>query len=287
MHKTVSQALCRAVKTLKKHSIESAGIDARLLLSHCLKRSGTFLFTHPEYQLTKEESRRFSSMIRRRRAREPVAYITGRKEFWSRPFVCTRSTLIPRPETELVVETALAFFEKSGRRPGRMLDLGTGTGCIGISLALEWEGSVTILTDIDPAALVTAKQNAACLYAEGTRIHLLCSDWFAGLSDVQKFDLITVNPPYISRQESSLLSDDVICYEPERALFSSRDGLFEIERIFSLAHRYLAPGGIIISEIGWQQGSRVLSLVKDIAVYENIFLVRDLSGNDRVVAATV
>ena len=287
MHETVNQALCRAVKILRKCSVESARIDAQVLLRHCLKRSRTFLFTHPEYPLTKEESTQFSSLIRRRGEREPVAYITGRKEFRSRPFVCSRSTLIPRPETELVVETALAFFEKSGRRPGRMLDLGTGTGCIGISLALEWKGCVTILTDIDPAALVTARQNAVGLSEKGERIHLLCSDWFAGISAARRFDLITVNPPYISRQEASLLPDDVICYEPETALFSSRDGLFEIERIFSRAHRYIAPGGIIISEIGWRQGSRVLSLVKGLGVYENVFLFKDLSGNDRVIAATV
>ena len=287
MHETVGQALCRAVKTLKKRSVESASTDAQVLLCHCLKRSRTFLFAHPEYLLAEEESRRFSSLIHRREEREPIAYITGEKEFWSRPFICSRATLIPRPETELVVETALSFFEKSGRQPGRILDLGTGTGCIGISLALEWKGCLTILTDIDPEPLFVAKRNAARLSLKGERIFFLCSDWFGGITAERKFDLITVNPPYISRQEGSLLSDDVIGFEPERALFSRAEGLSDIERIFRQAHRYLAPGGIIISEIGWQQGSRVLNLVECLAIYRNIFLSKDLSGNDRVVAATV
>jgi len=284
---TIKQALSWAVATLRQHSIESAHIDAWLLAGHCLKRQKAYLLAHPEYILSDEESSCLRDLIERRCSHEPVAYIIGEKEFWSKPFLCNPATLIPRPETELVVETALEFFAKRQTPPQRLLDLGTGTGCIGISLALEWPGIMLVLTDVDADALRVARQNVSQLLGDKERSYLVCTDWFQALSTGEKYDLITVNPPYVSHEDAPSLSEDIMGYEPHKALFSPKRGLFEIERIFGNAHRYLSPKGAIICEIGWNQGERVLCMVKDLNLYGAVFVKKDLSGHDRVIVATL
>ncbi len=283
----IAQALKLAEDSLRKNSIESPCLDVQVLLAHCLERPKHHLFSHPEYMLSDEERRRFFQLIERRGRKEPVAYITGQKEFWSRTFTCSKHTLIPRPETELVVETAMEFFDAKPSPPEYILDLGTGTGCIGITLAAHWMGAAVLLTDIDFNALMVARQNLERLLPDAARIHIVCSDWFDGLSEACKFDIVTANPPYISRQEASLLSEDVIGFEPERALFSDGEGMSEIKKIFSQASRYLRPGGLVISEIGWMQGEDVSRFIKNLDIYKEVFIARDLSGNDRVVAASI
>ena len=283
----IAQALKLAEDSLRKNSIESPSLDAQVLLAHCLGRPKHYLFSHPEYMLSDRERRRFFQLVQRRGSKEPVAYITGQKEFWSRTFACSKHTLIPRPETELVVETAMEFFDAKPSPPEYILDLGTGTGCIGITLAAHWKAATVLLTDIDLNALMVARQNLERLIPDAARIHIVCSDWFDGLSEACKFDIVTVNPPYISHEEASLLSEDVIGFEPERALFSEGEGMSEIKKIFSQACRYLRPGGLVISEIGWMQGEDVSRFIKDLDIYKEVFIARDLSGNDRVVAAAI
>ncbi len=283
----IAQALRKAEDILRENHIESPQLDARVLMCHCIKRPETFLLAHPEHLLSEQETRLFFKLVQRRSTREPVAYITGKKEFWSGTFLCTPATLIPRPETELLIETALEFFKASGRTPKHILDLGTGTGCIGITLAASWTGATTVLTDIDPGALEVARKNIARLLNDNCRVHVVCSDWFGGISREFKFDLITANPPYVSREEIGLLPEDVIRFEPETALFSSSEGMSEIRRIFSRAHEYLRPGGVVLSEIGWQHGSSVSGYVQSLGFYNKAFVARDLSGHERVVAACI
>ncbi len=280
-------ALRRAAEILKRSSIESYTIDAQLILCHCLGRQKSFLFTHPEHLLTNQEAQRFFSLIQRRSQMEPVAYIIGEKEFWSRSFLCTQSTLIPRPETELVVQTALDIFAMRKDEPEWIMDLGTGTGCIGISLALEWPNSEVILTDIDPSALLVAKKNCTRLLKQTERMTLVCCEWFEALATKKRFHLITANPPYISNEEMHLLSEDVTGFEPWHALFSKKGGFYEIERIFRHAHKHLVAGGVTICEIGWKQGKKALEYVRGLGVYKDVFLAKDLSGHDRVIVASV
>ncbi len=284
MRVNISRALKEAEAILRKNSIESAGIDAKVLLSHCLGRPKSFLFAHPEHVLSHEEQECFSQLVERRSTCEPVAYITGEQEFWSRSFLCTPQALIPRPETELVVETAIGLFQR-GRNPMRILDLATGTGCIGITLAAHWQYAETVLTDVDFKALMVAKENCRRLLDKKCRVFLLCSDWFDAISSDSRFDLITVNPPYVSRKESGILPQDVIRFEPHHALFSQEDGLSEIRKVLAKAGRYLAPGGAVICEIGWKHGKKVLEFTRDLGLYSKVSILKDLSGHDRVATA--
>ncbi|RUM88413.1 MAG: peptide chain release factor N(5)-glutamine methyltransferase [Thermodesulfatator sp.] len=283
MSLTIHQALERAEKILGKNS----RLDIQVLLCHCLNKDKTFLLAHPEYRLDEKEQSSFFSLINRRSLGEPVAYLTGYREFWSRPFICSPSCLIPRPETELVVEAAIKFFDDRGKIPARILDLGTGTGCIGISLALEWKDALTILTDIDSTALAVARQNALRLAGNKARICFICCDWFRGLSESKNFDLITVNPPYIGLHEKHILPRDVVHFEPHTALFSPKDGLAQLEHIFSVAHKFLNAGGVIISEIGWQQADHVLKFIGETRYYKKSYAMKDLAGNKRVIVAQI
>lgn len=248
--------------------------DARLLLAHVLGRNTAWLEAHREEVLDPATAARFAALVQRRAAGEPVAYLVGRREFYGRDFAVTPEVLIPRPETELLVELAL---EKLGDKVGsggtaRLLDLGTGSGCLAITLALELPGMQVTAVDVSPAALTIARRNAARLGAE---VAFIESDWFAALPP-QSFELIVANPPYVAADDPHLAQGD-LRFEPAAALTDHADGLTAIRRIVAEAPRWLAEGGWLFFEHGWDQGDAARELLSA-AGFEAIEQRRDLAG---------
>lgn len=229
-------------------------------------------------RLAVEQVRRFEEMVSRRERREPIAYIIGRREFYSLDFFVTPAVLIPRPETEAVVDKALCVA--AGRQPGSMLEIGTGSGCIALAIAANTSGFPIVATDVSDAALHVAGLNARRLGLRD-RVELRPSDLFDNLAD-QRFDVIVSNPPYV--EESALLPPEVAKYEPPVALFAGPDGLAIYRRLAASAREHLNPGGTIIVEVGAGQAYSVASLF-DLAGAVKTEIMNDLAGISRVVAA--
>lgn len=228
--------------------------EARLLLQQVLGRSVAWLIAHDDEILNEDELLCFASRVARRLAGEPVAYLVGHREFFGREFEVSPAVLIPRPETELLIEIALTDMG-AGNAP-TVLDLGTGSGCIAITLALEWPAAQVSAIDASEDALLVARRNAAQL---GGRVRFLRSDWFAALSG-EYFNLIVANPPYIAAADDHLAAGD-LRYEPLVALSSGMDGLDAIRRIIAAAPAHLAPGGQLWLEHGYDQAPAVRELL--------------------------
>jgi release factor glutamine methyltransferase len=272
MSQTIVTLLQKAINTLKPVS-DSPQLDAEILLSFVLNTSRTYLHTWPEKIISIENENRFQDFLNRRLQHEPIAYITGHQEFWSLDFLVTKDTLIPRPETELLVELALQYPRKL--EPVKLLDLGTGTGAIALSIAKErphWEISAA---DITQSALNIAKRNAQRLQINN--IIFYESNWFDNIPK-NKFDIIISNPPYIENNDSHLSK---LRYEPQSALISGMDGLEAITNIISHALLYLNPNGLLMLEHGFQQAAKVRGLLAD-AGFTQIISHIDLSGWERV-----
>lgn len=270
-------ALVAATRALQAAGIEGAAGDARALLAAAMDVPRDRLTLHLGDDLDAAAAVRFDAMIARRMAREPVAKIIGRRDFWGRSFEVTADVLDPRPETECLIAEALR-----GPVPARLLDLGTGSGIIAVTLLAEWPGARGVATDISAAALEVAVRNAG-RHGVDTRLDLCLSDWFVQVTGV--FDLIVSNPPYIAVDEMTGLSAEVRDHDPEGALTDGGDGLSAYRAIASGAGAHLRPGGRIALEIGWQQGA----LVRDIltrAGFAEVTSLPDLDGRDRVVFGT-
>jgi release factor glutamine methyltransferase len=253
---------------------ESARLDAEILLSHVLRRERSWLYTWPEYELKETEQREFNALLARRAQGEPVAYLTGEREFWSLPLKVNASTLIPRPETELLVEVALQLCPQAQLRA---LDLGTGTGAIALALGREKPGWRIIAAEKSPQAAVLAEQNRRQLKIENVQI--LQSDWFAQIP-AQQFDLIVSNPPYIDAADPHLAEGDVR-FEPRSALVAESAGLADIEIIAAGCKEYLRPAGWLIVEHGWQQAAQVREIFAAAGLH-NIESREDYSGWERL-----
>jgi len=248
--------------------------EARQLLGQVLDRPAAWLIVHDEQVLDEDELLAFASVVARRAGGEPVAYLIGYREFYGRDFAVSPSVLIPRPETELLVETALAGVGTGGT--ARILDLGTGSGCIAITLALEIPQAQVTAVDASEAALDVARRNGERL---GVQLRLLQSDWFAALTG-ERFDLILANPPYISAGDPHLAAGD-LRHEPSSALASGVDGLAAIRRIVAAAPAHLVSGGQLWLEHGYDQGDAVRELLVA-AGFADIEQRRDLAGIMRV-----
>lgn len=257
--------------------IREARLEARVLLAHALKVDRAWLIGHDRDTPSPEHQKTIGELISRRVSGEPVAYILGEREFYGRMFMVTPDVLIPRPETELLVEAALERLPQD--RPARILDLGTGSGCIAISLALERPDCEVTAVDLSPTALAVATQNASKL---GSRLHFLLSDWFNTLPPLQ-YDLIVSNPPYIELTDVHLRQGD-LPREPTQALVSGIDGLDAIRRIAAESPPHLLPGGALLLEHGWLQSEAVQSLLIR-AGYRRTLSCQDLSGIRRIVIA--
>jgi release factor glutamine methyltransferase len=241
---------------------DSIALDSELLLCHCLGKDRTYLYTWPEREVAAEHEQLFRELLTRRIAGEPIAYLIGQREFWSLPLVVDNSTLIPRPETERLVEVALELFP---RTQTNVLDLGTGTGAIALALAKENPAWSVCGVDINADAVQLATNNARNLTIDNAQFFV--SNWFAVLSSqvptrapAQKFDLIVSNPPYIDADDPHLQSGDVR-FEPRRALVSEQNGLADIAAIIERAPQFLKSNGWLLLEHGYQQGPAVRSLL--------------------------
>jgi release factor glutamine methyltransferase len=255
--------------------------DAELLLMHITRLTKADLLTHPNRELSESQMSAYRAAIERRARNEPVQYITGTQEFYGRGFAVTPAVLIPRPETEHMVESVLALHPEPTRiLPLRILDIGTGSGILAITLALELPNATVTATDISAAALPVARQNARSLGAKD-RIRFVQSDLFAALAD-ERFDCIVANPPYVATDE--VLEPQVRDYEPVTALYAGEDGLTVYRRLIPQAFEHLEPGGHLLLEIGHGQRDAVAGLLRA-SSFEGIRFIDDLQGIPRVTSA--
>ena len=254
--------------------------EAEWLLSHVLGKSRSWLYSHGDDALGGAEAARFGELVARRVAGEPVAYLTGRRGFWQFDLRVTPATLIPRAETELLVE--LALDRLPGDRHWHVADLGTGSGAIALALAHERPNAQVIATDASLAALDVARGNAAALKL--SRVEFRAGNWFEPLAG-ERFDLIVSNPPYIADDDAHLDQGD-LRHEPRTALASGADGLDAIRIIAAGAARHLQPGGWLLLEHGWQQAEPVRALLRSAGLVE-VNTARDLEHRDRVTVGRV
>ena len=252
---------------------ETTRRDAELLLLHTCGLTRAELLTHPDREVTELQLSEYRAAIARRARHEPVQYITGTQEFYCRPFAVTPAVLIPRPETEHLVEAALAIRPESRR----ILDIGTGSGILAVTLALELPQASITATDVSNDALAIAKQNAQALGA-ADRIRFAVSDLFAAIAD-QRFDCIVSNPPYVATSE--VLEPQVRDYEPATALYAGDDGLAIYRRLIPEAFAHLEPGGSLLLEIGHGQRDALHALLVR-AGFEPVRFIDDLQGIPRV-----
>lgn len=268
----IREALQQAKQILKAAAIDTASLDANLLLSHVTSLSKVMLIAHDEDELSKEQEDKFFSLINKRKTGYPIAYILGYKEFFGLRLKVTEDTLIPRPDTETLVEKALAFNPQ-----GKVLDLGTGTGAIILALKSELKSSIdAYAVDLSKKALEVASFNSQKLNLPVTFIQ---SNWFSKLGDL-KFSMIVSNPPYIQKDDIHLTQTS-LPFEPIQALTSDDDGLLDIKLICKEAKDHLENGASLLIEHGFNQGEKVRAIFTEQG-YKNVATIKDLGGNDRV-----
>lgn len=271
---TGSQLVLDATRRLTQAGVPDAARDARRLFSHAAGTDASRLtMTLPE-PVSEDVAERFEALIQRRLAREPVSHLIGSRAFYGRAFLVTPDVLDPRPETEMLVEVALRSNFT------RMADLGTGSGCILVTLLAEVPEGTGVGIDLSGRALEVARVNAAT-HGVTERARFLCTDWLEGIS--KPFDLIVANPPYITREEMAGLSPEVMLFEPEMALTDGADGLSHYRRIVAQAMPLLLPSGRLIFEIGPTQATAVAQMMMQ-AGLQHVTVIPDLDGRDRVVS---
>lgn len=249
--------------------------EARVLLRVVLQHDDAWLLAHGDADLSAAQSQQYAALVARRSAGEPMAYITGRREFYGRDFAVSPAVLIPRHETELLVELALQRLPAGA--PHRVLDLGAGSGCIGVTLAAERPQSQVTLVDASEAALEIARANAARWASANTT--LLRSDWYAAVA-AERYALIVANPPYVAEGDAHLQQGD-LRFEPQSALVAGADGLDDIRRIVAGAPAHLTPGGWLLFEHGHDQAAACAQMLA-VAGFQDIFNAPDLAGIPRV-----
>jgi release factor glutamine methyltransferase len=281
-------ALRAAIARLEESGVPSAPLAAELLLMHVLQRDRTWLYAHPEFELSPEDAAAYAHLIERRSEGVPTQYLTGRQEFWGLEFQVGPGVLIPRPETEHTIEVALERLGARRAEPLRIVDVGTGSGCIAIALARELPRAEIVATDISAAALDYAQRNAA-RHGVSKRIQFLRADLLEGAMEAlgraeSRFDLIVSNPPYVGRNDAGSLPREVREHEPAEALFAGDDGLQIYPALIDEAARQLAPSGIVVLEIGYNGAQYVDSLLSA-SQWTDLRVTRDLAGIERVISA--
>ncbi|AWL11502.1 Peptide chain release factor N(5)-glutamine methyltransferase [Saliniradius amylolyticus] len=269
---SIEAALAWARKTLSQS--DSGALDSRVLLCHCLGKGLSYLMTWPDKALTDSQWQDFQTLVCRRASGEPVAYLTGHREFWDLDLQVSPDTLIPRPETEHLVEAALENTPKTSRK---VLDLGTGTGAVALALAKERPAWQVLGVDYQSKIIELAASNARRNGINNVRFQV--SDWFQQLSDTS-FDLIVSNPPYIDDEDHWLAQGDVR-FEPRSALVSGNQGLADIEAIASQSGGYLSQDGLLIFEHGYQQGPQVRAILIRQG-FSRVTTLSDLAGLERI-----
>lgn len=265
----------KALQTALAIEPDTARIEVQSLLQAALQVRRAYLYAHPEQELDRAQESAYQQLFERRMQGEPIAYILGKREFFGLEFKVTPATLIPRPDTELLVEQALLRIPE--RQSCEVLDLGTGTGVIALSIAHERPQAQVVAVDASVAALQVARANQIDLGL--SNVTLLSSDWFDALVE-QRFDIIVSNPPYIASEDRHLQQGDVR-FEPLTALAAGEDGLRDILKICSMSMQFLNPKGCLLFEHGYDQAQSVRSLLLA-AGFQRVFTERDLAGVERV-----
>jgi len=279
---TIQELVKWTISYFESRNIENPRASAEILLAYALDFKRIDIYLKYDKILSDKELQDFKALIKRRLQREPVAYIIKHKEFWSLDFEVTQDVLIPRPETECLIEAALNYL--SYDKVLNILDLGTGSGAIIITLAHERPKSLYFACDISQKALIIAKKNAQKYNLENL-IYFFESNWFEALKDSQKFDLIISNPPYINSQEIANLEPEIKDYEPKIALDGGQDGLVFIKHLINKSLNYLNENGILILEIGHNQKEEINKIFLENNFYKDIIFKKDYSGYDRLVCA--
>ncbi len=286
----LQQLLREARQELEQHNIENAEIDVTLLLGHCLQMSRTEMIIKAVEEVDESITLLFRDLIKRRSEREPVAYIVGEREFWSLPFIVNESVLIPRPETEFLLETVFREVEKSRKKICHCLDLCCGSGIIAVVLALELGCKVNALDLSNEALKVTTKN--AIRHGVESAVRPICSDLFAALGNDGNFPLIVSNPPYVrTTMLRNALQPEVSEFEPHLALDGGPEGLDCVRRISRSILQYLEPEGMFFMEFGADQALDVKKIFKSVHLqdrfFETLTIHQDYSGRDRVLFAKV
>ena len=271
---TIKQALASAQQQLAKLPDASAKLEAEVLLAFTLDKPRAYLYAWPEQQLDPQQQNEFEFAVKRRSSGEPVAYITETREFWGLPLKVSPATLIPRPETERLVEIALQYIPEN--KPCKVADLGTGSGALALAIASERPLSEIIATDISTSALAVAKQNQQSLNLKN--ISFVQSRWFENLNNEQ-FDIVVSNPPYVADNDPHLQQGD-LRFEPVQALSSGSDGLRDIREIVSKAGEFLKPEGWLLIEHGFDQGDKVIELFQQHG-FQHINCYQDYGQRER------
>jgi release factor glutamine methyltransferase len=279
---TVHDILKGSIKALEAADIPSARLDAEVLLSFCLNCDRLEFYKNPDMPISETKLSAFRNLIARRLQWEPVAYITGRKEFWTFVLEVNNSVLIPRPDTEVIVEEALNICRKIDSSEIKILDIGTGSGAIALALASEITRAKIVATDISPAALNLAQKNAAALGLK-EKIDFRLGNLIEPVNGI--FDIIVCNPPYISAKDYEKLPSGVKDYEPQDALLAGKSGLEFYEKLIYQAAGFLQKNGWLLLEIGAKQESGVCGIIEAAGIYDSIEMRRDYAGLPRVIKA--
>jgi release factor glutamine methyltransferase len=277
----LKQALASAVEQLESADVGSPRLNAETLLMFVLSVNRAHLYAHPERELTSEEQVRYDEVVRHRSTGMPSQYITGHQEFWGLDFVVSPAVLIPRPETEHLVETVLELAR--GTPASRIVDVGTGSGCIALALASELKMAEVYGIDLSADALEVARANAARLQLDG-RVRFVQSNVLDAVASLHDFDFVVSNPPYVGKNEADKVQRSVFEFEPRMAVFSGESGLDVIRPLITQAHDALKPEGWLAMEIGYSMRDMVLELVSP-TMWDEVTVVADLQGIPRVIAA--
>ncbi len=283
---TIVDVINHAAALFTAAGIPNARLDAEVLLCHTLERDRAWLLAHIRDGLGDEQRMIFEQAVERRASREPLQYIIGRQEFWGLEFLVTPDVLIPRPETELIIETVLGSVPDRNR-PLTVIDLCTGSGCIAVSLAKELPAARVFASDTSEKALVVARENARRHGVED-RIRFFEGDLFGPLEELDirgQIDIIVSNPPYIASGDRPALQPEVRDYEPAMALFAGPDGMELHRRIVVTAPLFLKCNGELVMEMGIGQAEALTRMIRETGLYDTPAVLKDLAGIERVIEA--
>ena len=276
----IQSAIIEGATILKNKSINSAKLDSEILLASVIDKDRKYLILNNDQNIKEKNLKHFQKLIKKRSFREPIAYLTNKKHFWNYKFFVTKDTLIPRPDTELIVEQILKLTKSKTKM--KILDIGVGSGCILLTILKERKNFYGVGVDISKKCLNISKINAKNLEVS-SRVKFFKSD--VDKFDLGKYDLIVSNPPYIKKSNLKYLEKDVVNFEPKLALDGGLDGLSEIRKVIKKSSELIKKNGKFILEIGFDQKNKVINLLKDKGFYINSIL-KDLAKNDRCIVST-
>ena len=276
----IQSAILEGANILKNKSINSAKLDSEILLASVIDKDRKYLILNNDQNIKEKNLRHFQKLINKRSFREPIAYLTNKKHFWNYKFFVTKDTLIPRPDTELIVEQILKLTKSKTKM--KILDIGVGSGCILLTILKERKNFYGVGVDISKKCLNISKINAKNLEVS-SRVNFFKSD--VDKFDLGKYDLIVSNPPYIKKFDLKYLEKDVVNFEPKLALDGGLDGLSEIRKVIKKSSELIKKNGKFILEIGFDQKNKVINLLKDKGFYINS-ISKDLAKNDRCIVST-